>query len=78
MQKSKDSLKACFENVNIRLYFQDPLINFIYVWHDGRYMSTVLQFLTWCDLAINKVFYYQEASMNFISVWHGGIYRSKV
>ena len=26
----------------IQLYYQDPLMNFLYIWHDGSYRSRVL------------------------------------
>ena len=69
-------------------YFEDPLMDLLHIWHDGRYRSKVLghrlrifikksQGQSFC-VKVYKTSYFEDPSMDFVHIWHDGRCRSKV
>ena len=52
-------------------YFEDPLMDFIHIWHDCTYRSKVF-------ISTIPTSYFEDPLMDFIHIWHDGGYRSKV
>ena len=58
-------------------------MDFVHIWHDGRYRSNVRSFVfpsqgqSFC-VKVYKTSYFEDPLMDFFHIWHDGRYRSKV